>query len=652
MKKNYVYALMSAVALLGAVSLSACSSSDDVVDVNPTFDGEAVKTQFTISFPQNVAKTRQTAGTVQQTEVLADFRGIEEIVLYPFAATAVANADPIANSSTKLGDAITLTNMIKPTSSSQANYIPAGASGLTANNNSVLFNDVKIPIGTGSFLFYGKAIDNTTYTDKFYNGSLTLINTTAAAATPDAPNPANIAFDLDQVYPSTTTTASAVGEALAAYLTAIANAEHWADCADPNKSAETYYNAALGDLYTKFTSMKAGSSLTVQAAIQDLYATVKNNTDVVSSAIKTAILNSTYVDNTSNPDELSFKSNLGNSYVAGTDKTVYFPYDVNLPDGAALLGFENKTFSQKTTGGDKTGLTGKYEDYVYPASLYYYCNSGITTSTTSETSEYKSNVDPENSSSAAVSWNDILDKYDGATQVTSSTRSVAILDPIQYAVGRLDMTVNVLPAATMYDKKGEAYNASNGFTVTGVLIGGQKRVGFDFKTNTTATEKTIYDNISKSQPTASTSSLTVTASNASAVNYTLALETEANKDVYVAIEFLNNGEDFEGFDGVIPANCKFYLVGKLTPSSATSGYIADTMDQVFKQDHKTIVSFTIPQGYSNTDTSNYPSTGNTTGLGKAYNTVPDLRTPQLELGLSVDLRWESGLTFNNVPLGE
>ena len=58
MKKYYFYALTGAIALAGAVGLSACSSSEDASEPNPTFDGEAVKTQFTIAFPQNVAKTR------------------------------------------------------------------------------------------------------------------------------------------------------------------------------------------------------------------------------------------------------------------------------------------------------------------------------------------------------------------------------------------------------------------------------------------------------------------------------------------------------------------------------------------------------------------------------------------------------------------
>ena len=114
-------------------------------------------------------------------------------------------------------------------------------------------------------------------------------------------------------------------------------------------------------------------------------------------------------------------------------------------------------------------------------------------------------------------------------------------------------------ANELYDKNGDAYDATEGFTVTGVLIGGQKAVGFDFIPNGTEAW-TIYDNIQKSQ-----TSTTLTANTeGSAPNYTLALETAVN----------------------------------------------------------------------------------TKGLAAAYNTIPDLRTPQLELGLSVDLTWQPGVQFD------
>ena len=42
---------------------------------------------------------------------------------------------------------------------------------------------------------------------------------------------------------------------------------------------------------------------------------------------------------------------------------------------------------------------------------------------------------------------------------------------------------------------------------------------------------------------------------------------------------------------------------------------------------------------------------NKNSLKNAYVTVPDLRSLQISLGMSVDLEWQTGLTFE-VPLGE
>ena len=125
------------------------------------------------------------------------------------------------------------------------------------------------------------------------------------------------------------------------------------------------------------------------------------------------------------------------------------------------------------------------------------------------------------------------------------------------------------------------------------------------------------------------------------VNYTLALETAANTSVYVALEFVNNSDqDFHGFDGIVKAGGKFYMIAQLVPTSGT-GYSSGTKDKVFMQDFKTIANFTIGAGTS--DTSDPSELG---GFANAYTTIPDLRTPQLELGFSVDLTWQSGLSFD------
>jgi len=38
-------------------------------------------------------------------------------------------------------------------------------------------------------------------------------------------------------------------------------------------------------------------------------------------------------------------------------------------------------------------------------------------------------------------------------------------------------------------------------------------------------------------------------------------------------------------------------------------------------------------------------------LKYAYLTVPDLRSSSVTLGLSVDLKWETGLVFDNIIVG-
>ena len=65
---------------------------------------------------------------------------------------------------------------------------------------------------------------------------------------------------------------------------------------------------------------------------------------------------------------------------------------------------------------------------------------------------------------------------------------------------------------------------------------------------------------------------------------------------------------------------------------------------MFKQDFNTIANFKI--GVGTPDTNNDGVSDTPGGFANAYTTIPDLRTPQLELGFSVDLTWQEGITFN------
>ncbi len=117
----------------------------------------------------------------------------------------------------------------------------------------------------------------------------------------------------------------------------------------------------------------------------------------------------------------------------------------------------------------------------------------------------------------------------------------------------------------------------------------------------------------------------------------------------MALEFVNNGDDFVGKNGqIIPKGSTFYLIGQLNPQETAAGAVTQptgkTISNVFLQDYMTLANFSFQSGKSESQLAENEKNG--VGLGSATNTIPDLRTPTMELGLSVNLTWEQGLTFN------
>lgn len=616
MKKMFKYASLGAIALVGAVSFSACSSSDEIVD-NPNYNpvDNTVKTQFTISVTNKAGSgTRMSEATVQG-QATPNFRGLDQMVLIPYGKVTSGDVD-----GNRLAAGITLN-----VSGGTANTLPDFA---YSSSNSYVYSDVNIPLGTYGFLFYGKAIDAaagtliTTAADKFNYGYLTPSDLTGEKA--------SFGFSLDPIAPTTTT--SSIAGPLLDYVNSIAAATGWA-------SAE---NAAIKGLYTNFITLKAGSSTSIRAALEDLYESLMNNADDISKAVCEAILKKANYSITANDK--------GENLVLDASVAGY-PTDINLPDGAVALTWNTSTtpavaswMASGTTatpsGGtwntgtaDFTGL----DKYVFPASLYYRANSPVVVSNKKESTNYGTNT-----------WAEITNTtsglYKDGDNVNSSTQSVAIVEPIQYAVALLESHVKIA-ATTLKDRKGDVINigtetsADGTFKLTGILIGGQKNVDWQFLP-TTATGAPIYTIYDKDIP-----ANVLSSTESDATNYTLALENGTDP-VYVALEFENNAKDFIGKDGLVAKGTKFYLVAQLNPSDKTGdGHTATgDLDKVFKQDYKTIVTFKIKDNtiaQPGSDPTVYPD-----GLGAAYNVIPDLRTPKMELGLSVDLTWQAGLQFD------
>ena len=627
MKKLFNLALFGAIALTGAVGISSCSSSNDEVinysDYNPEVD--AVKTQFTISLPSNVAGTRQSAATVQADQNNTSFRGFDNMVLIPYAEVTTGT-DVNVSGNRLISKSITLT----PTGGT-ANTLPK--SSLATGNNSYVYSDVTIPFGTKGFLFYGKAIDGTG--DNFENGSLT--------AAPSGLSGENTGFSFSLV--PTKSSGEGAATNLLAYINAIAATT---TTTNPATSWYSTTNTGLKGLYDKFITIKAGSSTSVSAALEDLYESLKDNTDDLSKAICSNILASgtTYTSANAEGKRITLGSSMNN-----------YPGEINLPDGAVGLVWTNSTHATasataawlgSSNAGENTWNTGStftsLENYVYPASLYYRADSPIKVSNSKQSDNY-----------SGKSWtgetNSVLALYTNGNAVSPSTQSVALVEQIQYAVARLKSTIGI-ESTTLKDRVGSDIKIGTSATddgtlkVTGILIGGQQNVDWQFHP-TASTYYTIYDKAIPSESDANVIKAALSGSSPSysggVENNTLALETPEGTPVHIAIEFENNAKDFMGVDGMIAKGTKFYLVAELNP--ATTGGNAtnpsSSLTQVFKQDYVTTGIFKVNENTTaDSGTSIYPK-----GLGAAYNVIPDLRTPKLELGLSVDLTWQSGLQF-------
>ena len=614
---------MGAMALATPLFLSSCSSSDDAPNDTPVpYTGEAVKTSFTLSvgLPKgnsaNGAKSNfgtRMSDDVTQAQGTPVFRGIDNISLIPFAKTSAIGSDD-----KRLSDNITL-----PASTTNGNNNVYESSAAKGTDHATVYTNVSVPVGTASFLFYGKAIDNTAATaistdqDKHKFGTLTADGLTN--------EPADIKFTPVQIY--TATQADQKATALADYLTSIANTKIKVGGTDVAWSATHNTNNTIYPLYQQFTKIETGSSASIRAALQTIYESLKKNTDAMSQAVITSIKGSGNASATISDD----------GTVTLNEKLQGFPGNIStpIPDGCALVKWNTSSnkFEANISGTSARGqMTQKPADLVYPANLQYYANTTLKTSDTDQSSAYDGNN----------SWTQILDKYTTGTAVGPATRSVALKDQIQYAVGRLDVTVKA-GASTLKDREGKEINITNGsdtsFPISAVLVGGQKQVGFDFTPSSSTTEYTIYDNAVPDTWT----SAGVTSS-ASDANHTLVLADAANTSVNIAVEFTNNsGTEFVGKDGIVGKGAKFYLLAKLDPTMATDTEKQKTGTQVFKQDFTTTANLTINK---NEGTTSGGSTVYEQGLANAYNVLPDLRTPKLSLGMSVDLNWQTGMTFN------
>ena len=576
--------------LLVCMLLSGCADQDTPESTVDELIG--VDLSFFVPSPSDVtgldvASTRMAADVVQLSSTGA--RELEDVIIIPFKTRGTIGIDDVPSQH--------LSN-----SSWQIFSKPKGQ--FYYNSMCQFVN------GVASVLVYGHGASDENHS---YYGSTTAI-------IPPALTPADISFVPTQI--RATTEYAEKAEALASYLTAIANTTGWSSTGDSKLKA----------LYLNFIGKKessaeyhvfAGSSTSILGYVDELYKEVGN---YASDATLAAAIRAT----------IASKATVTDAGVTALDESLAgYPANIDLPDGAAAMQWISgeDRFAPQTTTTTIAPITSVTR-FAYPAELYYYTNSQISTSNEAVTSAtYKSET----------LWNNVLQNYTGSGVVDRSTRAVAINTPMQYSVARLSTSLNAAPE-TLTDGDGVPFNYGvnwndGSFPMTAVIVGGQYPVGYDFKPETYAAEPSesdmryVYDTQVKTREVAGgTDYYYLSPTPYSGNTNTLVLQSYENAKVTVVLEFENrSGTKFRGKDCIVYPGSKFYLVGYVDPTVKSGS--DDFFRRVFTQDYVTTLAMTV----------------NKNCLANAYSVMPDLLASRMEIGVVMYPKWDV-ITPANVEL--
>lgn len=545
--------------LLMAAVMFSACSNEEKEPVQISGEGDAVKTSFTFSVPRASVK-RSTSADAQAD---GSFKGLTILGLYPFTHLT---DDYVAESSTATGSV----------------QLAAQTLGATEGNATKTFTDVALPTGDIAFLFYGQDVTNT--------------NSALSKGTADVYTPADITFSLNNILADATNDA--------AFKTLFEAIEGL------NTVLDAQIDAASDPLKIELTALKTDWHKFTSASNANLGLAFTFLTDAVAAL-----------------EEGDAKTALGEQVAKMTDALdAGYPY--GLPEGTFAL----KEGAVRLSGDEVTGLdniiAAAKARYMKPAALTYYVNA------------YP--VDYSNTNAAALQWDKTAGTINAAgsginaarTQISPSTTKIALNKTINYGVGRLDVAPVFIAAGGVMkganDPEGKETTVSvnnNSFELTGVLVGNLP-TKLNWELNPVQDEEfgaTVFDDEVEKSP------VSVFATKETAVyekcSYVILPATTGlkalSKNATIALQFKNNGAQFYGKDGIVPAGGTFYIAGQLSQNGSS-----DVTEDAIKKDFYTTAKLRIVT------------------LKNATNTVPDIVNPTLELSMYVDLEWQEGVIFD------
>ena len=403
--------------LMAAAAISGCSSQTETTEVpvnpNPVVVEEPEPMSLAFASVSNARAMTRLADEVVQLNNAAKYRSISD-----FRLVAVKKDENVMSVSNAVID--------KP---NVKDY---------TTTRYYHFNYCDMSYGTNRCLVYAKAVDATPTTAVF-NGNLKQVMPTFVTSTAD------IYFEPVSIYSDAT-----VGDdGIHADAWTLANA--LTDIANIQKD-ENFWSASnnkdLKLLFINFTNNGydlPGSAASVRNWIEAVIEAADGlsfEDGTVEKQIRQEIMAkaSAYLDDDNTSNILSLN----------------YPQNINLPDGAAVVRWAETADGKKfvpqlqTTTLDDINSVSRF---VYPPALYYFVNSDIWTSISHVTFDtYKNRTkwkgDDDNS---------VQKLFLSGGTITPNTKTVAVADPLQYAVAQLQVKVKVADDA---DETNLKYNGT------------------------------------------------------------------------------------------------------------------------------------------------------------------------------------------------
>ena len=664
------------------LALSACV--DEVEQI--VYEYEPAKTEFAFVLPKdNVTKNgRMTEGVVNPTTQSFTMEGIH---LFPFQLGGKAGERKLTTEMTIQGEnVLTMAHVVGKDD---------------RQHGAAWFDNVTVPYQTNYFLMYGHQSDVTTpandlfnledIEDKnhkkgFQNGS-----TRTPLYNPDENVTtlyplSNLTFGPDPIFtPNYFRVSNGPVPTYAPNHDYLVRRQ-WVltflkGVLQSNKDGVYWYDIAnleMQQLYQEFVNVSGGgkiisaSSKTILAMMQQLYGdlnTIKTNlgakdpkTEEDNKAL--ALINAMLADNGPIFKSITVEGNTFNIVKPTAPETALafgndpqFPIGVDLPDGALQLHLipnpgaaASVEFVHELNGDEIEKI------YAYPAQLYYTDRSEIGVSAEKTKEKFTD----------GVKWDDFVNENYATDYVFLFAQSLVLKSPVKFAMANLstkvsfgnqgikdsrDKTVTVPPLnySTFLAKNDEEKKTllHQYITLTGILVSDQREVGWDFTRESASADAPaymIYDkmlnaydaNIDATPQNAYRSKAFLTRDPVAKViaNHTLVypskvLQANDNDRIFVILEFENGDQEFHGVnDCLIQPHTRFYISYRMDAHDLK--LVAG--NQLFAPAERVDLQLTI------------------TGLSGAYNVMPDVRMIKMNLGVAAKIKWENGMTFDDIPV--